>query len=60
MVIKGQHHVTTKPILKKLKLGEVKTQKSQRSRKKDNKKEELLDVIEVLPDDSEDDGEEIE
>ena len=60
MVVKGQHHITTKPILKKLKLAEAETQKSQRSRKKDNKKKELLDVIEVLLDDDEDDDEEIE
>ena len=60
MVIRGQHHITTKPILKKLKLAEAETQKSQRSRKKDNKKKKLLDVIEVLSDDDEDDDEEIE
>ena len=38
---------------------EVKTRKSWRSRKKDNEKEELLDVIEVLSDGGREDNEEI-
>jgi hypothetical protein len=53
MVIKDQHHITTRPILKKLKHAEAETQKSQRSRKKDNGKKEFWDVIEVLSDDDE-------
>jgi DDE superfamily endonuclease len=60
MIVKGQHHITTKPILKKLKHAEAETQKRGRSKKKDNKKKELLDVIEVLLDDDENDEEEIE
>lgn len=60
MVIKGHHHITTKPILKNIKFAEAETQKSQSSRKKDNNKKEVLDVIEVLSDDDEDDDEEIE
>jgi len=60
MIVKGQHHITTKPILKKLKHTEAETQKRGRSKKKDNKKKELLDVIEVLLDDDENDEEEIE
>lgn len=59
-IIKGQHHITTKPILRKLKQVEAETQKRGRSTKKDNKKKELLDIIEVLSDDDEDDEEEIE
>lgn len=58
MIIKGQHHITTKPILKKLKQAEAETQKNRRSRKEDNKKKELLDIIEVLSDEEEDDDEE--
>ena len=59
-IIKGQHHITTKPILKKLKHAEAETQKRGRSKKKDNKKKELLDIIEVLSDDDEEGDEEIE
>ena len=57
MIVKGQHHITTKPILKKLKNAEAETEKRGRSRKKENKKKELLDVIEVLSGDDEDDEE---
>ena len=46
-----------KPILKKLKNAEAETEKRGRSRKKENKKKELLDVIEVLSGDDEDDKE---
>lgn len=59
-ILKGQHHITTRPNLKKIKMAEAETQKSRRSRKKDNKKKELLDVIEVLSDDDKEDDEEIE
>ena len=60
MILKGQNHITTRPILKKLKYAKAETQKRGRSRKKDNKKKELLDVIEVLSNDEEDDEESIE
>ena len=60
IAIKDQHHITTKPILKKLKNAEIETQKSRRCRKKDEKKRELLDVIEVLSDDDEEGAEELE
>jgi len=59
MILKGQNHITTRPILKKLKHVEAKTQKRDRSRKKDNKKE-PLDIIEVLSNDEEDNEESIE
>jgi len=58
MIVKGQHHITTKPMLKKIKNAEAEIEK-RRSRKKDNKKKELLDVIEVLSDDDEEGDEEI-
>ena len=59
-IIKGQHHITMKPILKKIRNAETETEKRRRPRKKDNKKKELLDVIEVLSDDDKEDDEEIE
>jgi len=58
-IIKGQHYITTKSILNKIKNTKVKIEK-RRSRRKDNKKKELLDVIEVLSDDAEEGNEEIE
>jgi hypothetical protein len=58
MIIKGQYHITTKPILKKIKQAEAEIQKNRRSRKEDNKKKELLDIIEVLSDDEEEGEEE--
>jgi hypothetical protein len=60
MIVKGQHHITTKPILKKIKDAEAETEKRRRPRKGDNKKKELLDVIEVLSDDDEKDDEDTE
>jgi len=59
-IIKGQHYITTKPILNKIKNMKVKIEKRMRSKMKDNKKKELLDVIEVLSDDAEEGNEEIE
>ena len=59
-IIKGQHHITMKPILKKIKNTEAETEKRRRPRTKDNKKKELLDIIEVLSDDDEEHNEEIE
>ena len=58
-IIKGQHYITTRPILNKIKNVKAKIEK-RRSRMKDNKKKELLDVIEVLSDDAEEGNEEIE
>lgn len=49
-IIKGQHHIITKPILKKSKNAEVEIEK----------KKEFLDVIKVLSDGDEEDDEEIE
>ena len=59
-IIKGQHHITMKPILKKIKNAEAETKKRRRPRTKDNKKKELLDIIELLSDDDEEYNEEIE
>ena len=59
-IIKGQHYITTKPILNKIKNMKVKIEKRRRSRMKDNKRKELLDIIEVLSDDAEEGNEEIE
>ena len=59
-IIKGQHYITTKPILNKIKNMKVKIEKRMRSKMKDNKKKELLDVIEVLSNDAEEGNEEIE
>ena len=59
-IIKGQHYITTKPILNKIKNTKVKIEKRRRSRMKDNTKKELLDVIAMLSDDAEEGNEEIE
>ena len=59
-IIKAQHHITMKPILKKIRNAETETEKRRRPRMKDNKKKELLDIIEVLSGDDEEYDEEIE
>ena len=59
MIVKGEYHIIMKLILKKIKNAEAEIEKRRGSRKKDNKKKEFLDVIEVLSDDDEEDNEEI-
>jgi hypothetical protein len=60
MIVKGEYHIIIIFILKKIKNAEIEIEKRRRSRKKDNKKKEFLDVIEVLSDNEEEDDKEIE
>ena len=59
MIVKGQYHIITKLILKKIKNAVIEIEKRRGSRKKDNKKKEFLDVIEVLSNDEKEGNEEI-
>jgi hypothetical protein len=60
MIVKGEYYIIIKLILKKIKTTEAEIEKRRGSRKKDNKKKELLDVIELLSDDEKEGNEEIE
>ena len=59
MIVKGEYHIIMKLILKKIKNAVIEIEKRRGSRKKDNKKKELLDVIEVLSNDEKEGNEEI-
>jgi hypothetical protein len=60
MIIKGEYYIIIKLILKKIKTTIAEIEKRRGSRKKDNTKKELLDVIELLLDNKKEYNEEIE